>query len=470
MTIEKTILQNLIHNEIYLRKVQPFLELEYFSVKTERVILEVIDEFFTKYAKPISVPILEIELSNRTDMSESEHRSAKEFVLTLHSEPINADWLINSTEEFCKKKALYNAIVNSISIIEGRDKNSTEAMIPSMMTNALAISFDSNVGHDYFEDAEARYEYYHRTAERIPFDIDILNKITKGGLIRKTLNGTIAESGAGKSAFMCHLAASTMRQGFNVLYLTMEMAEEKISERIDANMMKVNLNDIEHLDKDAFMSKIDKIKSKVNGRLKVKEFPTSGAHAGHFRAVIEELKLKEDFTADLIIVDYLNICCSSRVKMGASVNSYTYIKFIAEELRGLAVEQNVAMWTATQTNRTGYNNSDISMTDTSESMGLVHTLDLYLAQMAPEELMELNQMMIKQLKNRYNDPSYYKCFVVGFDRPRMTFYNVEESAQEGLVATASGAKQHKKTMEEDKPLFDSSTFGKKDRGNFGGFK
>lgn len=454
--IEKHILANLIHNEEFTRKVAPFLSERYFKTKSEKIVFETILSFFTQYNKMITPAILEIELNNRKDVTEGEFKAVSAFAKSLVSEPVDSEWLLNSTEEFCKKAAVFDAMVTSLGIIEGRDKTQTEHSIPGILQAALNVSFQTNIGHDYIENADERYDYYHRVEERIPFDIDILNKITKGGLIRKTLNATIAESGAGKSAWMCHLAAATMRQGLDVLYITMEMAEEKISERVDANLMKVNINDIEHFDKDHFMSKIEKIKSKSIGKLIVKEYPTSSVHAGHFRALLEELKAKKKFKPKLIIIDYLNICCSSRVKLGSSINTYTYVKFIAEELRGLAVEYDVPIWTATQTNRAGYNNSDINATDTSESMGLVHTLDLYLAQMAPEELQEINQMMFKQLKNRYNDPSFYKRFVVGFDRPKMTFYDLEESAQDNISKDATSKP---KGGDEDKPLFDKSGFG-----------
>ena len=452
------ILSQLMKNENYLRKVSPFLKNEYFENKSDKILFEIISEYFTKFKSPISNSALKVEISKLTNLTESEYKNIITYVEEFSSEAINEEWLVASSEEWCKKRAVYNAILESIGIIEGKNKQLSDESIPKLLSDALAVTFDTSVGHDYIEDAHARYEFMHAEHSRIPFDIDILNKITKGGLIRKTLNGTIAESGAGKSAFMCHLATSAIKNGFNVLYLTMEMAEESVAERIDANLMKVNINDIPSMSEDVYMTKIDRIKSKSHGKLIIKEYPTSSAHVGHFRALIEELKIKKNFKADLVIVDYLNICCSSRVKMGASVNTYTYVKFIAEELRGLAVEQDVAMWTATQTNRGGYSNSDISMSDTSESMGFVHTLDLYLAQMAPEELVELNQMMFKQLKNRYNDPNHYKRFVVGFDRPKMVFYDVEESAQESIV-TPSGTKQSRRKEEEDKPLFDKGKFG-----------
>lgn len=465
MNTEQQILSGLMFNEEYLRKVSPFISEKYFKDKSEKIIFETILTFFTQYNKPITENILGIELSNRKDVTESEYKAIQTYAKSIDDTPVDQKWLIDATEAWCKKAALFDAVVTTVAIMEGRDKVYTEQSIPGLLQAALNVSFETNIGHDYIEDAEERFEYYHRVEERLPFDIDILNKITKGGLKRKTLNATIAESGAGKSAWMCHLAASAMKQGHNVLYISMEMGQEEISERIDANLMKININDIAVLDKDHFMSKIDKIKSKSMGKLIVKQFPTSSAHSGHFRALLEELKGKKNFIPRLVIIDYLNICCSARVKMGSSINSYTYIKFIAEELRGLAVEYDVPIWTATQTNRSGYGSTDIDMTSTSESMGIVHTLDLYLAQMASEDLQELNQMMFKQLKNRYNDPSYMKRFVVGFDRPKMTFYDLEASAQENISKDATSKKV------EDKPLFDSSSFGSRmrERNDFGSF-
>lgn len=467
--LEPIILSQLMTNEVYLRKVSPFLKAEYFQTKTDKILLNIILEYFVSYNSLIPRSALKIEVSKSKDFSESEYKTLNKYIDNLPCETVDDNWLVDSSEAWCKKRALVNAILESISIIEGKSKTASEESLPQLLSDALAVSFDTSVGHDYIEDAAARYEYMHAEHARIPFDIDILNKITKGGLIRKTLNATIAESGAGKSAFMCNLASSTIKAGYNVLYITMEMAEESIAERIDANLMRSNINDLVYMSEDIFKTKIDRIREKNYGKLIIKEYPTSSAHAGHFRALIEELKIKKNFTADLVIIDYLNICCSSRVKVGASVNTYTYIKFIAEELRGLAVEQNVAMWTATQTNRGGFNNSDIEMGDTSESMGFVHTLDLYLAQMAPEELQEMNQMMFKQLKNRYNDPNFYKRFIVGFDRPKMTFYNVEESAQENLSGANIATKREK---EDDKPLFDKGSFGSGSRSrdkDFNGF-
>lgn len=455
--IEKTILRNLVHNEDFIRKVGPFLSETYFKQKYEKVIFEIVHDFFMQYNRKITSEILEIELGNRKDLNQSEFRTAKEFVKDLTPEAVDFKWLVDSTEQWCRKAAIFHSLVTALAVYEGRDKSLTEYAIPEMMQEALNTSFETNIGHDYIEDAESRYEYYHRTEERLPFDIDLLNKITKGGMIRKTLNVIMAETGAGKTAFLCHLAAATLKQGYNVLYITLEMSEEKISERIDANLMGVNINDIEHFDKDHYLTKIDKIKAKSTGKLIVKEYPTSSVHAGHFRALLEELRVKKDFEPALVIVDYINICTSSRVRLGSAVNTNTYIKSISEELRALAVEYGLIMFSATQTNRGGYSSSDISMTDTSESIGLTTTLDLFLAMMAPEELQALNQVMFKQLKNRYNDPSFFKRFVVGFDRPKMTFYNLEESAQSNIAPETTG--RQKGGSDLDKPIFDSSTFG-----------
>lgn len=456
-------------NELYLRKVSPFLKEEYFETKTDRILLGIISKFFDQYNTLIGTSALKVELNKSKDLSESEFKAITQYIINLPTDEVEPQWLLDNTEAWCKKRAVLNGIMESISILEGRSKDKTEDAIPTLLQEALAVCFDTNIGHDYLEDAALRYINMHLEHSRIPFDIDLLNKITKGGLIRKTLNASIAETGAGKSAFMCHLAASTIKQGFNVLYISMEMSEESVAERIDANMMRTNINDLSLMPEDTFMSKIEKLKDKTEGKLIIKQYPTSSAHAGHFRALIEELKTKKNFKADLVIIDYLGICASSRIKMGGSVNTNTYIRCISEELRGLAIEQDVAMWTAVQANRGGISNSDLESTDTAESIGLVFSLDLYLAQMAPEELKEMNQMMFKQLKNRYNDPDFYKRFVVGFDRPKMNFYNLESSAQEGI--DGSGSTKATKRDKEDKPIFDSGSFGSrmKERKDFGNF-
>jgi len=431
--LEAKILASLVHNEEYTRKVAPFIECAYFQERLEKVIVEDILKFFTKYNKLITQDVLKIELSNRNDLTDKELAEAHRIVDTLHSDRTDVAWLVENTEKFCKDRAVYNAILQSIKIIDGKDKLLTQEAIPKILQEALAVSFDTKTGHNYIDDADARFEYYHRVEEKLAFDLDYMNKITAGGLSKKSLNIALAGTGVGKSLFMCHVAASTLLQGKNVLYITLEMAEEKIAERIDANLMNLSLDDLKIIQKSFFDNKIKKIRNKTQGKLIVKEYPTASAHSGHFRALIEELKTKKDFTADILIIDYLNICASARLKMGAAVNSYTYIKSIAEELRGLAVEYNVPILSATQTTRSGFDNSDVSLTDTSESFGLPATADLMFALIRSEELDELNQIMVKQLKNRYADPSKYKRFVIGVDRSMMKLYDVESSAQEGLT-------------------------------------
>ena len=462
MRIEQKILANLIYDEHYCRKVIPFIKKEYFADKKELVVASEIVKFFTEYNKPATKEILQIEVGNRKDLTDKELAEVQEYIGNLSQEPVNEDWLIQNTEKFCKDRAVYNAILNSISIIDGRDKVHTKDAIPSILSDALAVSFDSHVGHDYIEDYESRYEFYHRVEEKIPFDLEMFNKITKGGLSKKTLNIALAGTGVGKSLFMCHVAGSCLTQGKNVLYITMEMAEERIAERIDANKLNLTMDELKVIDKDIFENRIAKIKDKTQGKLIIKEYPTAGAHAGHFRALLEELKLKREFIPDIIFIDYLNICASQRMKQGANVNSYTYVKAIAEELRGLAVEYNVPIVSATQTTRSGYTNSDPGLEDTSESFGLPATADFMFALVSNEELQALNQIIVKQLKNRYNDPSFYKRFVVGIDRAKMKLYDVEASAQEGL--TDAG-------QDDDEPMFDKSSFGRRQKAeSFEGFK
>lgn len=463
MRIETKILSSLIHNEEYIRKVAPFIDPKYFAERSEFYIAQEILKFFSKYNKNPTQDILAIEINNRTDVTQKEVSDTLETIKTLDKPATNEDWLMNKTEKFCKDRAVYNAILESIRIIDGSDTKRTQESLPSILQDALAVSFDQHVGHDYINDADARFDFYHTVEEKIAFDIDLLNKITGGGLSKKSLNVVMAGVGAGKSLFMCHVASSTLMQGRNVLYITMEMAEERIAERIDVNTMNISMDDLKVIDKKTFNNRISKIADKTKGKLIIKEYPTASAHSGHFRALIEELKLKRDFIPELIIIDYLNICSSARMKMGASVNSYTYIKSIAEEIRGLSIEYDVPILTATQVTRSGYNSSDVELTDTSESFGLPATADLMLALIRTEELDELNQVMIKQLKNRYSDPSYYKRFVVGIDKSKMKLYNVEESAQKGL--TDSGQDK------DDKPLFDKGGFGKgmKAERNFEGF-
>ena len=463
MRIETKILSNLVYDEQYCRKVIPFIRTDYFSERKEAILSKIIVEFFTKYNKPLTKEILSIEVGNRTDINDKELAEINNYVDTMTHEEVNESWMLEQTEKFCKDKAVYNAILHSIRIIDGGDKVNTKDSIPSILSDALAISFDNHVGHDYIEDSDARYDYYHRIEEKVPFDLDMFNKITKGGLSKKTLNIVLAGTGVGKSLFMCHVAAGVLTQGKNVLYITMEMAEERIAERIDANLLNLTMDELKVIDKDIFDNRIKKISSKTQGKLIVKEYPTAGAHAGHFRALLEELKLKREFLPDIIFIDYLNICASQRMKQGGSINSYTYIKSIAEELRGLAVEYNVPIVSATQTTRSGFTNSDPGLEDTSESFGLPATADLMFALVSNEELEQLNQIIVKQLKNRYNDPSFYKRFVIGVDRAKMKLYDVEASAQVGL----SDAGQ----VQDDVPMFDKSEFGKRQKAEaFSGFK
>ena len=463
MRIETKILSNLVYDEQYCRKVIPFIKTDYFSERKETILAKVILDFFTKYNKPLTKEILSIEVGNRTDINDKELSEINGYIETMSHEEVNETWMLEQTEKFCKDKAVYNAILHSIRIIDGGDKVNTKDAIPTILSDALAISFDNHVGHDYIEDSDARYDYYHRIEEKVPFDLDMFNKITKGGLSKKTLNIVLAGTGVGKSLFMCHVAAGVLTQGKNVLYITMEMAEERIAERIDANLLNLTMDELKVIDKDIFDNRIKKISSKTQGKLIVKEYPTAGAHAGHFRALLEELKLKREFLPDIIFIDYLNICASQRMKQGGSINSYTYIKSIAEELRGLAVEYNVPIVSATQTTRSGFTNSDPGLEDTSESFGLPATADLMFALVSNEELEQLNQIIVKQLKNRYNDPSYYKRFVIGVDRAKMKLYDVEASAQVGL----SDAGQ----VQDDVPMFDKSEFGKRQKAEaFSGFK
>jgi len=449
-TIERTTLSNLIFKESYARKVLPFIKPEYFSNRHERVVFEEINKFMEKYGNQPTKEALSIELDNRKDLNEEEFKSVLNIVETLSDAEVDMQWLVDTTEKFCKDKAVYNAILSGIQIIEGKDKQQTAEAIPSILSEALAVAFDQNVGHDYVEDGEDRFEFYHKREEKIEFDLDYFNKITKGGLPQKTLNIALAGTGVGKSLFMCHMAASTLMQGKNVLYITLEMAEERIAERIDANLMNITMDDLHELPKKMFTDRLSKIQTKTNGKLIIKEYPTASAHTGHFRSLIKELALKKSFRPDIIFIDYLNICASSRFKGNANVGSYFYIKAIAEELRGLAVENNVPIMSATQTTRGGYSNSDIGLEDTSESFGLPATADLMFALISTEDLESLNQIMVKQLKNRYNDPGMNKRFVVGIDRARMKLYDCEQEAQDDIIDSG---------QEDDTPAFDKTTFG-----------
>ena len=453
--IEKTILANLISNEQYARKVLPFLKPEYFQDNNESIVFEEISKFAIKYSKlPTSIS-LQVELDNRKDLNEQTYKDITSLVETLQAEPVDEQWLLDTTETFCKDKAVYNAVIDGISIIEGRDKKRKPDALPSLLTDALAVSFDNRVGHDYFKDAEARFEYYHKKEERIPFDLEFFNKITKGGLPQKTLNIALAGTGVGKSLFMCHMAANCLNQGRNVLYITLEMAEERIAERIDANLMNISMDNLHDLPKKMYEDKMEKVYNKTQGKLIIKEYPTASAHTNHFRALIQELAIKKSFKPDIIFVDYLNICASSRFRNGMNINSYTMIKSIAEELRGLAVENNLPILSATQTTRSGYGSTDIGLEDTSESFGLPATADFMFALISTEEMEELNQITVKQLKNRYNDPSTNKRFVLGIDRSKMKLYDVELGAQDDLVNSGQEA--------EDVALFDKTQGGRYDK-------
>src|SRR6056300_1052077 len=454
-TIERTALSNLVYNEPYARKVLPFIKPEYFTNRHERVVFEEINKFMEKYGNQPTKEALSIELDNRKDLNEEEFKSVLTIVETLSHAEVDMQWLVDTTEKFCKDKAVYNAILNGIQIIEGKDKTHTSEAIPSILSEALAVAFDQHVGHDYIENADERFDFYHKKEEKLEFDLEYFNKITKGGLPQKTLNIALAGTGVGKSLFMCHMAASTLMQGKNVLYITLEMAEERIAERIDANLMNITMDDLHNLPKKMFTDRLSKIQNKTNGKLIIKEYPTASAHSGHFRALLKELALKKSFAPDLTFIDYLNICSSARFKGNANVGSYFYIKAIAEELRGLAVENNVPIMSATQTTRGGYANSDVGLEDTSESFGLPATADLMFALISTEELEQLNQIMVKQLKNRYNDPGTNKRFVVGIDRSRMKLYDCEQEAQEDIIDSG----------QDDTPVFDKGQNQKYDKFN-----
>ncbi len=441
---------------MYLRKVIPFLKDEYFIDYSEKKIFQTVVKFVDDYNAPPTEEALNIIIQQDKTLTEDAFEKITSLLTSLPEKEKNQEWLLNETEKFCKDKAVYNAIVQSIQIIDGKDKKYTNEAIPDILKDALAVSFDNSVGHDYLKDSESRYDFYHRDEERLPFDLEMFNKISKGGLPNKTLNIALAGTGVGKSLFMCHMAAGALSQGKNVLYITMEMAEERIAERIDANLMNVTMDDLKNIPKQMFDDRISRIKNKTEGKLIIKEYPTASAHAGHFRALLNELNLKKEFRPDIIFIDYLNICASSRFKMSGSVNSYIYIKGIAEELRGLAVEFNVPIVSATQTTRSGYANSDVELTDTSESFGLPATADFMFALISTEDLEKLGQLMVKQLKNRYADPNSHKRFVVGVDRAKMRLYDLDMSAQKNLY------KEEERKDGAEKPSFVSSkTFSKK---------
>ena len=445
--LELTILKNILTNEQYMRKVLPFVKPDYFE-GIYRIMFKEAGKFVAKYNKLPTRDAFKIELDQTAKLSDEQYTMAVDILPHLFEVDVSDDqWLLDTTEKWCQDRAIYNAIMESISIIDGKHQELTKNALPDLLQKALGVAFDPNVGHDYVENAEDRFEFYHKVEDRLPFDISLLNTITKGGVPNKTLNIALAGTGVGKSLFMCHVAASALTEGKNVLYITMEMAEERIAERIDANLLNVPIDQLENLSKDMFTKKVSDLSRKTNGKLIIKEYPTGSAHTGHFRALLNELKLKREFEPDVIFIDYLNICASSRMKgMGGAINSYSYIKAIAEELRGLAVEFDVPLFSATQTTRSGFSNSDIGLEDTSESFGLPATADLMFALISTEELEQAGQLMVKQLKNRYNDPTYNKRFVVGVDRAKMRLYDVDTNEQ---------------TLTDDTPVFDNSAMSER---------
>ena len=462
--IERLILSHLIHNENYSRKVVPYVKDEYFEDPSEKLVFKLIQEYILKHNDLPTKQSLSIDLDQLDGIHESEYTKSSEIINSLNK-PESTDitpWLVEQSETFCQDKAIYNAVVNAISILEGNEKTHlSKGAIPTVLSDALAVSFDPHIGHDFIEDAENRFDFYHRIEEKLEFDLEMFNKITKVGLPKKTLNICLAGTGVGKSLFMCHQAAAALSVNKNVLYVTLEMAEERIAERIDANLLDIPISQLEEIPRDMYKKKIEKLKGKTKGKIIIKEYPTASASAMHFKNLLGELKLKRNFVPDIIFIDYLNICTSSRIRAGANVNSYTYIKSIAEELRGLAVEHDVPIVSATQTTRTGFTSTDIGLEDTSESFGLPATADFMFALKSSEEMEELNQMLVKQLKNRYNDPTSYRKFIVGVDRSKMRLYDVEQKAQEDIADSGQN----------DEPLFDVSTGNRmRNKADFGTFQ
>ena len=445
--VEILILRNLLYNEEYLRKVVPFIKSDYFEDLQQKIVFEEIHNFIQEYNEPATKEILCIEVEKRQDINDTSFQEITKMISYLEDSPTDFDWLVDTTEKWCRDRAIYLALMESIALADGKDDKKDRDAIPGILSDALAVSFDTHIGHDYLQDYEQRYETYHRKEEKISFDLEFFNKITKGGLPNKTLNIALAGTGVGKSLFMCHVASSVLLQGKNVLYITLEMAEERIAERIDSNLLNVPIQEIMDLPKVMFENKVTNLAKKTQGTLIIKEYPTASAHSGHFKSLLNELALKKSFRPDIIFVDYLNICASSRYKSNFSVNSYSYIKAIAEELRGLAVEANVPIVSATQTTRSGYGSSDVELTDTSESFGLPATADLMFALISTEELENLGQIMVKQLKNRYNDLSVNKRFIVGIDRAKMRLYDCEQKAQEDILDSG----QDEEYTHEDEP-------------------
>ena len=446
--VEILILRNLLYNEEYLRKVIPFIKADYFEDPHQKIVFEEVKNFVDQYNELSTKEVLCIEVEKRQDINDTSFQEITKMISYLEDVPTDFDWLVDTTEKWCRDRAIYLALMESIALADGKDSEKDRGAIPSILSDALAVSFDNHIGHDYLTDYEERYESYHRKEDKIEFDLEYFNKITKGGLPNKTLNIALAGTGVGKSLFMCHMASSALLGGKNVLYITLEMAEEKIAERIDANLLNVPIQEIGDLPKQMFESKVTNLAQKTQGTLIIKEYPTASAHSGHFRSLLNELALKKSFRPDIIFIDYLNICASSRYRAGSNVNSYTTIKSIAEELRGLACEANVPIVSATQTTRSGYGSSDVELTDTSESFGLPATADLMFALISTDGLEELGQIMVKQLKNRYNDLSIFKRFVVGIDRAKMRLYDCEQSAQDDIL---DKGKEEEYTYEDEKP-------------------
>ena len=458
--IENTVVSNLVYNEDYFRKVYPYIKKDYFEDGNLQKIFDAYSEYVEEYREPPSVEVLKLVIDKRKDLNEDSYKNVMASLDQLKvDEQTDFDWLVSETEKFCQDRDLFNAIRKAILVVDGTESTLGKDALPGLLQDSLSISFDTSVGHDFLEDYEARYDFYHKKEERIPFDIDLLNKITKGGLPRKSMTVLLATTGGGKSLVKCHMAANALLAGKNVLYITMEMAEERISERIDANLLDVTIDEVSEMPRDVYNKRLERIKGKSTGKLVVKEYPTGSAHVGHFRHLLTELRMKRNFKPDIIMIDYLNICASARVKGAAAANSYTLVKSIAEEVRGLAMEYNCSVVTSSQFNRDGYGNSDVDLTNTSESMGITHTADCILGLISSEELDNLGQLMIKQLKNRWGDLSYYRRFVVGIDRAKMQLYNLEESAQRNVSNAQSVANTAMGVPSNDSPVFDNSSFG-----------
>lgn len=458
--IENTVVSNLVYNEDYFRKVYPYIKKDYFEDGNLQKIFDAYSEYVEEYREPPSVEVLKLVIDKRKDLNEDSYKNVMASLDQLKvDEQTDFDWLVSETEKFCQDRDLFNAIRKAILVVDGTESTLGKDALPGLLQDSLSISFDTSVGHDFLEDYEARYDFYHKKEERIPFDIDLLNKITKGGLPRKSMTVLLATTGGGKSLVKCHMAANALLAGKNVLYITMEMAEERISERIDANLLDVTIDEVSEMPRDVYNKRLERIKGKSTGKLVVKEYPTGSAHVGHFRHLLTELRMKRNFKPDIIMIDYLNICASARVKGAAAANSYTLVKSIAEEVRGLAMEYNCSVVTSSQFNRDGYGNSDVDLTNTSESMGITHTADCILGLISSEELDNLGQLMIKQLKNRWGDLSYYRRFVVGIDRAKMQLYNLEESAQRNVSNAQSVANTAMGVPSNDSPVFDKSAFG-----------